>query len=80
VPVLPAGGKHAVYAGKEVARALAKDSLAVEDCNADLSDCSKEELQRFEQQLQHIQATYDEVGKVSMAHWVVAAVAAVMVC
>lgn len=54
-----------MYAGREVARALAKDSLAVEECNDDLSDCSKEELQRFEQQLQHIQATYDEVGKVS---------------
>jgi len=53
-----------VYAGKECARALAKDSLAAEDCNADLSDCSAEELQRLQQQLAHIQSTYDDVGKV----------------
>lgn len=53
-----------MYAGKECARALAKDSLAAEDCSADLSNCSAEELQRLEQQLAHIKATYDDVGKV----------------
>lgn len=29
-----------------------------------MADCSTEELQRLQQQLEHIKATYDEVGKV----------------
>ena len=53
-----------MYAGRECARALAKDSTAAEDCNADLSDCSSEELGRLEEKLAHIKATYDDVGKV----------------
>lgn len=61
----PTGGSHAAYAGKEVARALAKDSLDSSDLgSAELSGCSEAELQRLEQQLAHIKATYDEVGKV----------------
>jgi hypothetical protein len=53
-----------VYAGRECARALAKDSLSESDCTADLGDCTAKELQRLEERLAHIQATYDEVGKV----------------
>jgi hypothetical protein len=57
-------GTHAVYAGREVARALAKDSMAAEDCTADLSGCSDAELQRLQAQVAHIRQTYDEVGTV----------------
>jgi hypothetical protein len=56
---------YVVYAGKECARAIAKDSTAAADCSADLSGCSEKELQRLQQKLQHIKETYDEVGKVS---------------
>lgn len=55
-----------MYAGKECARALAKDSLDVADCREDVADCSAKELQRLQQQLEHIKATYDEVGKVCL--------------
>lgn len=55
---------YAVYAGKECARAIAKDSTAAQDCSADLSGCSEEQLQRLQEKLQHIRSTYDEVGKV----------------
>lgn len=55
---------HVVYAGKECARAIAKDSTAAADCSADLSGCSEKEVQRLQQKLQHIRDTYDEVGKV----------------
>lgn len=53
-----------MYAGRECARALAKDSLEVKDCINVLCDCTEEELQRLEQQLAHIRDVYDEVGKV----------------
>eukprot|EP00878_Enallax_costatus_P008046 GHUV01008413.1.p1 GENE.GHUV01008413.1~~GHUV01008413.1.p1 ORF type:complete len:239 (+),score=26.50 GHUV01008413.1:190-906(+) len=58
------GKQYAVYAGRECARALAKDSLAVADCTADLSDCTEEELQRLRQKQAHFRDVYDEVGKV----------------
>lgn len=61
---IAAGKQYWVYSGKECARALAKDSLAVEDCTADLSDCSEEELLRLKEKLTHIKEVYDEVGKV----------------
>lgn len=60
------GKQYAVYAGKECARALAKDSLAAADCSADLSDCTDEERQRLQQQHAHIKEVYDEVGKVGV--------------
>jgi hypothetical protein len=53
-----------LYAGRECARALAKDSLNIDDCTDDLDGCSEEELQRLEQRLAHIRDVYDEVGKV----------------
>ncbi|KAF8057743.1 ALG10 [Scenedesmus sp. PABB004] len=53
-----------VYAGRECARALAKDSAAADDCSADLSGCSDAELARLEEQARRIAAEFDEVGKV----------------
>eukprot|EP00882_Tetradesmus_deserticola_P006037 GHRQ01006355.1.p1 GENE.GHRQ01006355.1~~GHRQ01006355.1.p1 ORF type:complete len:241 (+),score=85.60 GHRQ01006355.1:619-1341(+) len=58
------GKQYNLYAGRECARALAKDSLNIEDCTDDLEGCSEEQLQRLEQRLAHIRAEYDEVGKV----------------
>jgi hypothetical protein len=53
-----------VYAGREVARALAKDSLEPEDCNDDLKGLTADQLERLEQQVKHFSSVYDEVGKV----------------
>lgn len=58
------GKQYNLYAGRECARALAKDSLDINDCTDDLDGCSEQELQRLEQQLAHIREVYDEVGKV----------------
>lgn len=57
-----------MYAGREVARALAKDSLDPEDCNDDLKGLTPEQLERLEQQVKHFSSVYDEVGKVG-ASW-----------
>lgn len=59
-----AGKQYAVYAGKEISRALAKDSLDPKDCTDELDDLTKEETQRLEQQVAHISSTYDAIGKV----------------
>lgn len=58
------GKELAVYAGREVARALALDSRAVEDCSDDLAGCSEAQLERLAQREAAIRAEFDEVGKV----------------
>ncbi|KXZ55168.1 hypothetical protein GPECTOR_3g315 [Gonium pectorale] len=52
------------YAGREVARALALDSLEEKDLGADLEGLTPEQLQRLEEAVAEFERTHDHVGQV----------------
>lgn len=56
-----------MLAGREVARALAKMSLTHDCCNADLSDCTEQELDKLARWENQFKRRYDIVGAVSHA-------------
>ncbi len=56
-----------MYAGREIARALALGSTAEADCTANLDDLTKEQLAKLDEQEARFQSTYDKVGEVSSA-------------
>jgi len=60
----PAGGGYAVFAGKEVARALATMSLKPGDLNGDLSGCTDKELGVLAEWRAKLSAKYAAVGRV----------------
>lgn len=60
-----ADGGYSVFAGREVARALAKMSLKKDDCNAELADCTEKELESLAQWETKFKEKYSVVGKVS---------------
>ena len=53
-----------MYAGKEIARALAKGSLEEAECSSVLHDLSEEEQLRLEAKVAELEANYDIVGQV----------------
>ncbi len=56
-----------VYAGREIARALALGSTAAQDCSGDLEGLTREQLQRLDEEEAKIAAQYDRVGEVRAA-------------
>lgn len=62
---MSADGGYSVFAGREVARALAKMSLKKDDCNAELEGCSEKELESLAQWETKFKEKYAIVGKVS---------------
>ena len=59
------GGGYAIFAGKEVARALGLMSLKEEDCSADLDGLSEKQLHTLHEWEEKFQTKYDIVGSVS---------------
>lgn len=59
------GKEFGVYAGREISRALAKDSVDASDLTDDLSGLSDEELARLARQAAVFASTYDVVGQVN---------------
>ena len=68
VAVSRAGGSYSIFAGKEVARALAKMTLDPKDCCAKLDDLSPEQLKVLEDWEVKLKAKYPTVGKVRLPH------------
>ena len=65
------GGGYAIFAGKEVARALGIMSLKEEDCSADLSGLSEKQLHTLHEWEEKFKTKYSIVGKVSQSSPVV---------
>lgn len=59
-----AGKEFTVYAGREVAQALARDSVKPGDCTSDLSGLTADELARLDQQEAAYASKYEVVGQV----------------
>ncbi|DBA70909.1 TPA: hypothetical protein ACH3X2_011356 [Trebouxia sp. C0005] len=59
----PGAGYH-IFAGKEVSRALAKMSLVEEDCNGNLDDLTKHQLDVLQDWETKFQEKYEVVGQV----------------
>lgn len=59
----PGAGYH-IFAGKEVSRALAKMSLVEEDCNGDLDDLTKHQIDVLQDWETKFQEKYEVVGQV----------------
>ena len=60
----PAGKELSLYAGREIARALAKDSLDPKDLSGDCSDLTQEQRERLAAQEAAYATKYDLVGQV----------------
>ena len=58
------GGGYAIFAGKEVARALGLMSLKEEDCSADLNGLNEKQLHTLHEWEEKFKAKYDIVGTV----------------
>lgn len=58
------GKPYHVYAGREVARALAVGSLQEDDCCGGVEGLSPEQLQQLREKVAEFDLKYDEVGKV----------------
>jgi hypothetical protein len=56
-----------VYAGREIARALALGSTAAEECSGDLEGLTREQLLRLDEEEGKIASKYDRVGEVRAA-------------
>lgn len=59
-----AGGGYAVFAGKEVSRALGLMSLEAEDCCGELVDLTPRQLEVLEEWVAKFRGKYHVVGKV----------------
>lgn len=59
-----AGGGYAIFAGKEVARALAVMSLKEEDCTDDLTGVSQKQLGVLQEWEDKFKTKYEVVGNV----------------
>lgn len=66
-PTPPPGKPYHVYAGREVARALAVGSLQEDDCCGGLDGLAPEQLQLLREKVADFDLKYDEVGQVSRA-------------
>lgn len=58
------GGGYALFAGKEVARALALMSLKGEDCSADIDDLTERQKETLKEWLAKFELKYPVVGEV----------------
>ncbi len=68
VPGCSGAGYH-IFAGKEVSRALAKMSLVGEDCNGNLADLTKHQLDVLQDWETKFQEKYEAVGQVTLSHF-----------
>lgn len=59
------GGSYAIFAGKEVARALGKMTLDVKDCTDKVDDLTPEQMKTLEDWEAKLKAKYPLVGKAS---------------
>lgn len=65
--VLPGAG-YAMFAGREVARALALMSLDPDDCCAELADLTPRQLDTLQEWLDKFRQKYHSVGQVRPSH------------
>ena len=62
------GGAYAIYAGKEVARALGLMSLKAEDCTAELDGLTEKQLETLGDWETKFRGKYPIVGQVPFSH------------
>lgn len=58
------GQGYSVFAGKDASRALAKSSLRIEDCIADITGLNEEETQTLDKWVSFFTKKYPVVGKI----------------
>jgi membrane-associated progesterone receptor component len=63
--ILRPGGGYAVFAGKEVSRALGLMSLEAEDCCGELADLTPRQLEVLDEWVAKFRGKYHVVGRVS---------------
>ena len=61
------GAGYHIFAGKEVSRALAKMSLVEEECNGNLDDLTKHQLDVLQDWETKFQEKYEVVGQVTLS-------------